>query len=120
MANSLKHFDGERHDLLAWVVMDDHVHLVVTVREGFTLSGLLHTWKSYSANRLQKDFDREGVVWEEETFDRIIRNEKELMVKCKYVMENPLRRWSDAESYKWMGCHPSIGDFSDGQGRPSS
>jgi len=49
----LRHFDGERHELGAHVVMPNHVHAVVSPLPGFELSGILHTWKSYSANRIK-------------------------------------------------------------------
>lgn len=54
VANALRHFDGERYDLHAWVVMPNHVHVVVTPREGATLSSILHSWKSFTAHEVQK------------------------------------------------------------------
>jgi hypothetical protein len=55
VANSIRHFEGDRYDLSSWVLMPNHVHVVVRPRAGHSLSQILHTWKGYSAiqaNRL--------------------------------------------------------------------
>src|SRR5688572_12413279 len=45
VADSLEFFNGARYDLDAWCVMPNHVHVVFSVREGFQLFSLLHSWK---------------------------------------------------------------------------
>lgn len=67
----LRHFEGMRFDLRAFVVMDDHVHVVVTPMDPFQLECLVHSWKSYSAWRLQREMGRKGAVWQDEYHDRI-------------------------------------------------
>ena len=57
--------------------MDDHVHVVAQPFENFPIQQLVHSWKSFSANQMQKKFNRVGAIWQEEYFDRIIRDEKE-------------------------------------------
>lgn len=100
---ALRHFDAERYDLVAFVVMDDHVHVVVRPYEGRTLSSLAHSWKSYTANRMQRESGRVGAIWQSETFDRIIRDEREYFDTIKYILSNPRRRWPGAERYEWAG-----------------
>jgi REP element-mobilizing transposase RayT len=103
VANAIKHFAPERYDLLAYVVMDDHVHVVTMPMEGFSLQEIVHTWKSYTANWLQREFGRVGAIWQREYFDRIIRDERELMEKVNYILDNPFRRWPELEEYMWVG-----------------
>jgi len=74
--------------------MDDHVHVIVQPTT-HALSQILHSWKSFSANRLQRVFKRQGVVWQEESYDRILRNRAELAEKITYVANNPGRRWPE-------------------------
>jgi len=93
----------ERYLLFAFVVMNDHVHVVLQPQGDESLDKILHTWKSFSANQMQKLHGRKGSIWLQEGFDRIIRDENELMEKCEYVLTNPIRRWPEVRDYKWAG-----------------
>jgi putative transposase len=39
--HALQHFDGERYRLLAWVVMPNHVHVIIEQIEGFRLGEII-------------------------------------------------------------------------------
>ncbi len=92
--------------------MDDHVHVVVAPRDGFSLQKIIHSWKSFTANRLQRDFGRFGIIWQYEYFDRIVRDGDELITKINYILGNPLRKWPELKEYAWVGCGFSLGDDS--------
>src|SRR5207245_4561295 len=69
--------DGKSYRLQAWVVMSNHVHVVVDVWQT-PLSQLLMLWKgksSYDANRL---VGRRGRFWQKEYFDTLIRDAEHL------------------------------------------
>jgi REP-associated tyrosine transposase len=104
VVESIKHFTAQRYELLAYVVMDDHVHVLVTPLEEFSLQQIVHSWKSFTANRLQRDFGRYGRIWQREYLDRIIRNETDLMEKVNYILGNPVKRWPDTQEYPWVWC----------------
>ena len=55
IASNIKYFDKQRYDLFAFVVMPDHVHVLVQPRNDFLLNQVVHSWKSYSAYKLQRD-----------------------------------------------------------------
>jgi REP element-mobilizing transposase RayT len=99
----IKHFDTQRYGLPAFVVMDDHIHALVLPTEGFELQGIIHSWKSFSAKRLAKEWGRKPPVWQREYFDRIVRDDKELFQKAQYILGNPLKRWPSLEEYQWTG-----------------
>jgi len=103
VVSALHHFDRLRYQLLAYVVMDDHIHLIVAPNDGFSLEILVHSWKSFLANQLQRRFARRGTIWQDEYFDRIIRHEKEFLEKLQYICNNPQKRWPDIEDYPWIG-----------------
>ncbi len=103
VAKALLHFDGDRYVLSAWVVMPDHVHAIALPLPPHTLSQILHTWKSFTANRLQRLFARTGSVWQDESYDHLIRDQRDYEQKARYVLENPLRRWPDEEGYRFVG-----------------
>jgi REP element-mobilizing transposase RayT len=89
VADAIIHFSGVRYDVVAYVIMDDHVHVLVTPVEGISLQGIVHNWKSFTANRLQRNFARLGKIWQGEYFDRIVRDEHELMEKINYILKKP-------------------------------
>jgi putative transposase len=104
VAATLAHFDRQRYDLLAYVVMNDHVHAIVTPAIDFALEQIVGSWKSHTTFMLQRETGRSGRVWQNEYYDRIIRGEAELIEKIQYVLGNPWRRWPDLTLYPWVGC----------------
>ena len=98
----LSFFDAIRYQLYAYVVMNDHVHVVVQPEHGMSLERIIHSWKSYSATKLQKEFGRKNKIWQKEYFDRILRNDRELEEKMQYIRNNPIKRWPDCVRYEWL------------------
>ncbi|MDP3073473.1 MAG: transposase [Opitutaceae bacterium] len=89
MAAALRHFDGTRYELGAYAVMPNHVHALVRPLGGETRAKVVHAWKSYSARELQRAGVQHGHVWQEEGFDRIVRDESELRRFHDYILANP-------------------------------
>jgi valyl-tRNA synthetase len=106
VADALKHFDNERYDLIAWAIMPNHVHAVVQPREGFDLSGILHSWKSYTANKANELLDRTGEFWQSEYYDHLIRDENDFIHQVSYIKENPAK--AGLENWSWVNV--STGD----------
>jgi type I restriction enzyme R subunit len=52
--NALRHFDGERYRLDEYVVAPNHVHALVSPLGEHQLSGILHSWKSFTAHEILK------------------------------------------------------------------
>jgi REP element-mobilizing transposase RayT len=104
--NALLHFDGERYRLLAWCVMSNHVHVVAQQLEGWPLAKVVHSWKSFTANEVNRLLDRNGPLWQREYFDRFMRDDGHLGATIAYVENNPVAaglvelpqdwRWSSA------------------------
>ena len=103
IVEALRHFHKQRYELFAYVIMDDHVHVLAQPIAPHELRNVLHTWKSYSARCLQKQFGRQGALWQNESFDRIVRDEQEFQEKARYILHNPLKRWPDLIEYEWVG-----------------
>lgn len=86
---------GKLFRLFAVVVMPDHVHLALAplkAPDGPTsMIKILQTIKSTSAHRINKALKLKGRVWQEESFDRALRNEESLDEKLLYMMANPVR-----------------------------
>lgn len=99
---ALRRFDGLRYRLHGYVVMNDHVHVLVEPVAPWALQKILHSWKSFSAHTLQRSHGRRGCIWQDESFDRIIRDEAEYAEKRAYILSNPIRRWPDLSGYRWV------------------
>jgi hypothetical protein len=88
VAGSLSFFDEKRHQHHAWVVMPNHVHALFSLHRDWTLEKLLHSWKSFTGHELAK----RGVpapVWQEDYFDRLVRDEKHFANCVRYIRRNP-------------------------------
>ena len=92
VAGAMKFFHGQRYELRAWVVMPNHVHVVVWPMPGHTLSEILHSWKSYTSKAANKLLHR--VVqpfWQAESFDHWVRDDEEHARLVMYVENNPVK-----------------------------
>lgn len=88
MQNALLHFDAKRYHLHAWVVMPNHVHVLVELNCGYGLSKITHSWKSFVGHEL-KEWTL-GPLWQEDYYDRFIRNEEHYHRAVEYIECNPV------------------------------
>lgn len=99
--NSLLYFDGERYKLYSWVVMPNHVHLILTPIEPHALSGIMHSWKSFTAKEANKILNRKGTFWQEDYFDRFIRDAEHFGKCVAYIERNPVKAGLCKEPSDW-------------------
>ncbi len=92
IAEGLFFFNGRRYAIIAQVVMDDHVHVIVHPFSPHMLSSVLHAWKSYTAHRIASLRQSPGQVWQNESWDRLIRDDEELLSFAHYIANNPRKR----------------------------
>ncbi len=83
--DALKHFDGDRYVLDEYVVAANHVHALVTPLGENDLSDILHSWKSFSANKINKHLGKAGVFWQKESFDHAVRSPESLEKFRAYI-----------------------------------
>ncbi|APV44880.1 REP element-mobilizing transposase RayT [Dehalogenimonas formicexedens] len=110
--DTLRFHSGTKYTLYACVVMATHAHAVIqplreqTTGSFYSLSQIMHSIKSYSANEINKLFGQKGSVWLAETYDRIIRDDSELKEKLGYVVNNPVKAGlvENPEDYCWLFC----------------
>ena len=107
--DSLRYWDGQKWTLYVAVVMPDHVHALcqpLVKDEGGTydLGEILHSVKSFSAHRINQQRGTKGSIWQDERFDRIVRDEKEFSEKWQYVRNNPVKNGlsEKPEDYPWL------------------
>lgn len=102
------HLKGTVCSLHGVVVMPDHVHLVFTPlsdNDGpISLPEIFQKVKSESAHRINKHLGRKGRVWQDESFDHVLRREQSISDKVEYVMLNPVRAGlvRNPLDYRWL------------------
>ena len=103
VSNVLRHFDGQRYQLSDWVVMPNHVHVVLWPMPNYLLGEILKSWKGYSAREVNKRLKRSGKsLWQSESFDHWIRNDEEKARICRYITHNPVTAGLCAKPQEWQ------------------
>jgi putative transposase len=92
VVSALHHFDDERYELGCYVVMPNHVHAILRPFVSINpLERILQSRKRLMAQEINQLLKRSGPLWQEESFDRIIRNEEHLYRCIQYIGRNPVR-----------------------------
>ena len=88
--------------IYGYVVMPEHVHLLVSEPLQMTLADALHFLKLSFSKRLRR-CEGAGSFWQKRYYDRNIRDEREFLVKLRYIHRNPVKRGlvEDAAAWKW-------------------
>jgi carbamoylphosphate synthase large subunit/REP element-mobilizing transposase RayT len=89
VADSLNHFDQQRYVLDAYVVMPNHVHVLFKPLGENSLADILHSWKSFTAQAVNREMNRAGALWMHESFDTIVRDAGHLRACRDYIAQNP-------------------------------
>ncbi len=108
VSNALKFHAGQRFDLLAWVVMSNHVHGVVRPLGEWTLSKILQSWKGFSAHEANRRLSRVGKnFWQAESYDHLIRDDEDLHRCRNYTAMNPVNAGlcQRPEDWPWSSAY---------------
>lgn len=100
VVEAIAFFDNTRYHLREWTVMPNHIHAVVTPEPGQELSSIVHSWKSYSATKINTLLKRHGQLWQKESFDHIVRGPDQLERIERYIHDNPVGLQAD-----WYTLH---------------
>ncbi|MFB9295036.1 transposase [Persicitalea jodogahamensis] len=92
---SLHLWNEKSYSLVAYCIMPNHFHMVIDTSDEakYTkpLYAIMHTLKSYTAKKANKALDRVGTFWQEESYDHVIRDSRELKNTVVYTLENPVK-----------------------------
>ena len=89
VSDSLLHFDGDRYDLGDFVVMPNHVHLIVCLRGQTEIEAQCTSWKRFTAREINLKLNTKGRFWQEESFDHLIRTAEQFDAIQRYIRNNP-------------------------------
>jgi putative transposase len=111
VSDAILYRDGNIYDLIAYCIMPNHIHMVFIVKRSDTsLYNILQSLKAYTARSANKILHREGAFWLHESYDHVVRNEKELKRIIWYVLNNPVKARIVKEWYEWpwLYCRPDM------------
>jgi REP element-mobilizing transposase RayT len=116
---NLWHHDGVKYRLLAWVIMPNQVHALVEIWS-VPLGEILKSWKSYTAKAANKilrggdgpspSFNSKArrdklspprTFWEEDYFDRYLRDEEHYRRVVRYIESNPTKAGLAKSPEEW-------------------
>ncbi len=103
VADAIRYFDGQRYELIAWVVMPSHVHWVFRPLDAWVQAlgdavdqrspreRIQYSVNRYAAVRCNKLLGQAGGFWQRESYDHCVRDADELERIVAYVHANPVR-----------------------------
>jgi REP element-mobilizing transposase RayT len=97
---AVRYFDRQRYELLAWVIMPNHVHVLVKIGQA-PLARLIQSWKGFSSREANKLLQREGCFWEREYWDTYMRDETQASKARRYIEQNPVKAKLVIEAAAW-------------------
>lgn len=104
MADSLCFFDGTRYTLGDFVVMPNHVHLLVGGMAREAMRKQVESWKKWSAIKINEALGRRGRFWQDENFDHLVRNEASFVKFRDYIAQNPVKAGLRGGEFVYWRC----------------
>jgi putative transposase len=92
VADAIHYRDEKQYELICYTIMSNHLHLVFTVLdENINLYTILQRLKQYTASQANKVLGKKNEFWQEESYDRVVRNGDELKRIISYVLNNSVK-----------------------------
>lgn len=105
VADALLFFEGLRSSMHGFVIMPNHIHLAVVALGDYQIEELLKSWKGFSSREINKALGRKGQLWQEDSWNRIIRDEQHWMRVMRYILKNPEKaKLHDGEFTLWQAA----------------
>lgn len=91
VADSLHYFDGDRYVLGDFVVMPNHVHLLVQFPSVGQLKSQGESWRTFTARKINEALAQRGQFWQDEGFDHLVRSPEQFEYLRGYIADNPAK-----------------------------
>lgn len=102
---SLHKFDGQRYDLGDFVIMPNHVHVLVQFHPGVRLQRQCKGWKRYTAMHINRVLGKKGHFWQDESFDHLVRSAEHFRKFRDYIANNPIKAGLHDGEYVYFRCN---------------
>jgi putative transposase len=89
LKRAILHYHEKRYEIGCLAVMPNHCHLVIRPFEPYELEDELGSMKSVTARFVGRTESLSGGLWQQESYDRIVRDEEHLYRVVQYIGANP-------------------------------
>jgi REP element-mobilizing transposase RayT len=107
--NALRFFDGQRYQLQAWVMMPNHLHVLVDIWQT-PMAEVAKSWKQFIARHANQQLRREGRLWEREYWDTMIKDESHWRKAVHYIEANPVKAGFVQAASEWAWSSARLRD----------
>jgi putative transposase len=83
--------EQEWYYLLSFVIMPDHMHLILIPR-GRNISECMKAIKGFAARKINSLLGRSGSVWQSGFYDYVLDSEEKVLTRMRYIEDNPVRK----------------------------
>jgi putative transposase len=109
MIDVLRSLVAERaFELLDFVIMPDHLHLVLSVGSGMTIERAMQLVKGRFSRRLSKELGFSGEVWQRGFSEEQVLGRARLEKSRKYIADNPVKAGLAKSSGEYPYCFASL------------
>ena len=91
LRHMLHRFQGKRYRISCWAIMPNHCHLIMRPFDGYDLEDLVGAVKGAMARKLNVALGTSGALWQQEFYDRMIRDGAHLWRAIQYIGRNPIK-----------------------------
>lgn len=99
VAQTFLHFEQDRTTMISFVVMPNHVHVLFTLNDAWTLEQVVHSWKRQSSREINRAIGKSGPFWQKNYFDRLVRDSPHLSNCVRYIRRNPTKARLSPDEY---------------------
>jgi putative transposase len=104
VSDYLRHFDGGKYWLTDFVVMPNHVHLLVEFPDDESMLKQCENWKRYTARLIHLRMGTAGRFWQQDGFDHLVRSEAQFAWFRKYIADNPRKAGLRPDEFVHYSC----------------
>ena len=76
---------------LAWVLMPDHLHWLVQLKDNKALPDVMKSFKGRSSRLVNQILRRKGPIWQRAYHDHAVRENEDIRGMARYIVFNPIR-----------------------------
>lgn len=109
LLSSIYHLkDKNRFYLLGFVIMPDHIHLIILPNKNESISKIMQSIKGFVSWRINKENGTKKRIWQKSFYDYVLDSEKKLITKLTYIHRNPLKEGfvEKEDHYKYSSAYP--------------
>ena len=95
-------FAADTSTIWSYVIMPNHVHLLVSLVDGVHLEDWMQVLKGGSAYAINRCLNRKGKLWAKDYFDRLVRDPGHFANCARYIRKNPSKAHLAKSDYAYF------------------